>query len=270
MYQERLTAFIDILGFGSLVEASASDPALQKSISDALSSVSPQSMIGKDYLHVNEDGIPASELAEARRMASLFVQAVRAESPVVVSYFSDSVVLSAASDQPLGTQMVLDLIGKLTIRLWIDYGMTMRGGITVGKLYHEDGGKIFGPAMNCAYRLEHEMAKFPRVIMDASASHLFANQATFEPLRSLLHQGDDFAYMSLGTCLKYSVDHSAWCLGNETYRQIYRRTMNEAAGKIEAVIKDPTKAKAAAKYEWLRDEVAARKGETRRLADEGH
>ena len=43
-------------------------------------------------------------------------------------------------------------------------GIPVRGGITVGKLIHDEL-KCFGPAMVEAYKIESEIAVFPRVII---------------------------------------------------------------------------------------------------------
>jgi hypothetical protein len=52
-------------------------------------------------------------------------------------------------------------------------GMMIRGGIALGGLVHEEGGALFGPAMNEAYHLESKSAVYPRVVISSSAkAHL--------------------------------------------------------------------------------------------------
>lgn len=51
----------------------------------------------------------------------------------------------------------------------------MRGGMTVGKLVHKRGGALFGPAMNEAYAIESQLARFPRVVVSEQA-FLFLNE----------------------------------------------------------------------------------------------
>jgi hypothetical protein len=52
-------------------------------------------------------------------------------------------------------QLALNLLGN---------GLLMRGAVAKGKLYHV-GSVMFGPAFLNAYRIEHEIAKYPRIIL---------------------------------------------------------------------------------------------------------
>jgi len=67
-----------------------------------------------------------------------------------------------------------------------DLRMFMRGGITIGKLIHEENGALFGPAMNEAYLLESKCAIYPRVVISEKAhAHLSIHCAgtTIEPIQ---------------------------------------------------------------------------------------
>lgn len=59
--------------------------------------------------------------------------------------------------------LLLDLV-HLQLEL-ASYDVLLRGGITIGDLYH-DGSIVYGSAMNEAYLLESKKAKYPRIIAD--------------------------------------------------------------------------------------------------------
>jgi hypothetical protein len=44
-------------------------------------------------------------------------------------------------------------------------GFLVRGGITIGDIVHDEE-VVFGPALNRAYHLEHDIAKYPRIVVD--------------------------------------------------------------------------------------------------------
>src|SRR5438105_1445070 len=59
-----------------------------------------------------------------------------------------------------------------TARRALDIGMLVRGGVTIGKLYHS-GGVVFGEALVDAYRLESRVAIYPRIAVSSRIySHL--------------------------------------------------------------------------------------------------
>lgn len=49
-------------------------------------------------------------------------------------------------------------------------GMLVRGGLSIGKLNHEENGALFGPAMSEACTLESKFAVYPRVVISQQAS----------------------------------------------------------------------------------------------------
>ena len=131
-----MIAFIDVMGFGALVDASINDEIsneIIKRISDAI--LSSQESLEEPYASYQ------------------FTQ------------FSDSFVISrpvkaSPVDQAHFTLAVLNVIDEFLIS-----ELLLRGGITQGKLIHNDK-LLFGPAMNRAYELESKVAKVPRIILD--------------------------------------------------------------------------------------------------------
>jgi hypothetical protein len=161
-YAERVIVFIDVLGFGALVEASGhqkdrGDPQIQKRIGDAI-------LWSLEDLH---------ELHALKNL--MFTQ------------FSDSFVVSCDAGKGQFTLNFFAIAVLSTIDHFLSSGLLLRGGITKGPLIH-DGTLLFGPAMNRAYQLESKMAKLPRVILDPELPELSA-LSEFNGLLSLDKDG---------------------------------------------------------------------------------
>ena len=146
-YSNRLIVFIDVLGFGRLVELSAKDSTqseqLIKRIANAILTSSNELISGSN------------------RGNYMFTQ------------FSDSLVISTPYDRTTFEHQffVLSLIG--VIYEFLQHDLLLRGGVTLGKLIHTDV-LLFGPAMNRAYQIESNLAKFPRIVIDEQLADLFS------------------------------------------------------------------------------------------------
>ncbi len=131
--EERIIAFIDILGFKELVECSekASDYSkLSKLIKRATN-------LFKDLTYIND---------------FQFTQ------------FSDSFILSFKSFKSEDSMLFMMQLQQL-IDLFLTENILLRGGVTIGKLIHTKT-ILMGTGMNQAYYLESQLAKYPRVIID--------------------------------------------------------------------------------------------------------
>lgn len=134
-YSNRIVAFIDILGFGALVSRLGEEPKLHAKLHRALTE------IGK---------IKNSSLEKNT-----------AQTGLVVSVFSDSVVISGAPDNLNG---VIWSSIHLQCSL-LALGILIRGGISRGKTVHT-GDILYGEGMLNAYHLESKAAIYPRIIID--------------------------------------------------------------------------------------------------------
>ena len=252
MYQKRVTAFIDILGFGDLVARSVGNVDLQKSISAALSAASPETMMDQDILKVNYERVPPGEMEKVREDAKLFSRMVMKQYPVCVSYFSDLVVISADASNLLASQMVLELTCKLSIRLWSEHRLTLRGGMVVADLHHVDGGQIFGPAIGMAYDLERKIAVHPRVLIEKSCADHFKRQDTIGPMLPLIEGAEDgYSQITLGTCYHYTLTSSTWPLSDQPLFEILFDQMTSLPGDLKKIQSECSEKKVAAKYQWL-------------------
>lgn len=140
-YADHLVAFIDLLGFGQLIERSAQDDT-------------------------NEI---ARNLATAIEAARRYLSRMTASHEFTLTQFSDSFVVSLKQDVTRRDTMVFGMAIQRIIDQFLSIGLLLRGAIAAGKLIH-DKDLLFGPAMNRAYKLEVTRAKVPRIIVDPELS----------------------------------------------------------------------------------------------------
>lgn len=140
-YVPRYIVFIDILGFKNLVEESTRNEDQLKNIHRALKYI--------------------SEIKQENAEGQLSLR----EQGEEVTVFSDSIVISMPVSERNAGWYLMDKV--IFIQMQLMYlGICIRGGMTVGELYHNDN-IVFGPAMNEAYGLESNCAIYPRVIVDS-------------------------------------------------------------------------------------------------------
>lgn len=148
-FETRLTVFVDILGWRSAVEAAAAgDGEGVLALGRALASIQGYGKFAETLQGLAPDG-------------------ERWHGDPRVSQFSDCLLLSFSNDR-LGEGLLKQALQVLTSVL-IPHGLLLRGGVVRGKLFHQ-GVLTFGPAMNEAYRLEHEIAVHPRIILSEELS----------------------------------------------------------------------------------------------------
>jgi len=151
-YQERVIAFIDILGFTELVRKDKVETILQAM------------RIIQRRLR-NLEGIP--------------------NCPLQHTMFSDSVVFSAELTDD-GILALVHNTAYLAAALF-QKGIFCRGAITTGNLYHKKA-TIFGPAMIAAYKLESQLALYPRIIVPYQLAQRFLQIKNHNTHRDL-HRG---------------------------------------------------------------------------------
>lgn len=152
-YQHRLIAFIDILGFREIVDATA----------EGRSTAGPRLSQLLTTLRTMRD----AQNDEARR------------GDKQVTHFSDSLVVSYRADATSGVfDLLLDLYFIVVEALHT--GVLMRGGIAMGELIHTPE-VLVGPAMVKAYELESKRAGGPRVVVDEAGYQALIAQARVSP-----------------------------------------------------------------------------------------
>lgn len=263
MYEKRFIAFIDLLGFGSLVEKSAIEPGLPQKILDALVTIQPKTIEEDAYASINYEMCPPEEVPAVREVLEQMTKSMKSMHPVVITYFSDSLVLSAKSDDVIASKMILDLLAKLTIKMWVDHSLLLRGGITEGDLIHIENGPLFGPAMNRAYYLESKIAKHPRVIIDNESLEKYRLVDTFRLFESFFEKDGEFHYASLGTAYRHIINDSSLALSGEVVLKKFRDSLASTTSRLSAIMVEQEDEGIKCKYRWLIDEVSNRETEIR-------
>jgi hypothetical protein len=143
-YENRVVAFIDILGFKNMLDETVNkkDEDLEENIDKLIAAYNEINELWK------EDRNDNSKLNSSRK----------------VTIFSDSIVVSFQVSEPSQVFKTLVDIKHLVMSL-VNREILCRGAISVGKLIHTDE-YIFGPALVEAYTLESKAALYPRIILD--------------------------------------------------------------------------------------------------------
>lgn len=216
-YEERYVAFVDVLGFRSIVTKSASDPAVVQRVHAALSGI--------------------SRLAVGSRSTALGFE---------VTSFSDNVVLSIPVS-PQGLLHLVQMINKFSEDL-LSLGMLFRGAVVRGLALHTHD-VIFGPAMLEAYRLESTISFHPRVMLEAAVLADARDYARKQKLwrgalsRFIVEEPYEVPYLS--SFARWADDDSAWA-DEAIAKLILLRTIIETG-----LTENTSRPDIAEKYRWL-------------------
>jgi hypothetical protein len=130
-YRERYVAFLDLLGFKTLVARAETDPAEKERVRKVL-------------------GLMRDSLTQNPRLGLRF------------THFSDCIVLSI-DRTPAGLMEAFESINVLTSNL-LQFDVLVRGGLVAGNAYH-DRDFVYGTAVNRAFLLESELAQDPMTLV---------------------------------------------------------------------------------------------------------
>ena len=235
-YERRLVVFYDVLGWRSEIEGAGQDP---------------------------------ERIGKLRRLILMHSRVLRMpiNVPVNVSTFSDNIVIST----PV-TEHVTPFLRSIAVMqlLTVSARFLLRGGITVGDIYHDDEA-VFGPALNRAYELESKVAVYPRILVDEPVLSL-GNIDGFGAFEGGLHFLDPFTPAFVKFWLDRSSDRSL--MGDS-----FAEAGVSAAGNVPSVpgdiglqvileylkkrIRAPIGEKDYVKVAWLFDRIASRLGRPR-------
>lgn len=189
-YIDCIVCFIDLLGFKQTVNRSCKDEKGLIELYTALSELQAHKLIDQVF-----GGIPSltssGKWITAEQAGT--TEAAKSEWPLRITQFSDSFVLSCPAENFGSCRLLLQTLYAVKRLFFWHLGILMRGGVAVGKLIHEQGGVLFGPAMNKAYELESKSAIYPRVLIaDEAAKHLYGKLGIDgDPLLSPFFQSHD-------------------------------------------------------------------------------
>jgi hypothetical protein len=153
-FEKRFVAFVDILGFQALVERVTTDASTFRMVRDALKTIRSQAASCEDYRVRSEQ-----KQRDIRRAGRVSLMPPSLRTRLEMTAFSDSYVIS----ETFPAWHVLAAVQALGANL-ISHGILSRGGIVCGPAYHKSG-ILFGPAVIDAYRLESEVAVYPRILI---------------------------------------------------------------------------------------------------------
>lgn len=224
-YEERVIAFVDVLGFADLVKASVTGTAAQDKI---------------------------NKLIAIYKVFDWFVPQML-DKLVEGSFFSDSFILSTTSSQ---TFYLIRETGNLCRYLLLQ-GFPCRGAIAAGLLHHRER-IIIGPALVDAYRAEQSVAIYPRVVLDDATRSYWDDECAPDSahpyLKSLIKRDcDGQNYLDIfdpqwGAFLPWT----EFVSGTETVPPDPSRFLTAAIGSIRENLEASSgNAKVRSKYKWL-------------------
>ncbi len=144
VYEQRIIVYADILGWSNACNDMARFPSLQKA-ADKIA----------DY--ARKFSLPVKE--SLKNAQGVSPESIEQHAVIQFSFFSDNFAISAPVNL---VEMIFKIISFATHEL-LRVGFLIRGGVTVGGLYHNDAGVIFGPALIEAVAIEKK-ACYPRII----------------------------------------------------------------------------------------------------------
>ncbi len=253
VYENRVVAFIDLLGFRELVSFSALHPEAAGHIYSFLIGIQGQQVMGGLYggiPTVGLDGTREVKLARDLPNTENMLELIKTHWPIEITQFSDSLVLSCKAEDGATSILLLEFIAKLMLGAF-QHGFLLRGGITLGLLSHQEGGPLFGPAFIEAYALESKYALWPRIIVDKTVvdllvrtvqdlpkpkpiDQLFVDAIDIEGKRQLT-MATSYRYLSMFGCLVFDVNDATEKL--KTLLQTYA-TDEKLAGRYGALLND--------------------------------
>ena len=157
-YENRIVAFLDVLGFRNLIAESEKDNSKIQELYKVLKYL-------KTWEKPSEWNLNLVEIEEDAQRKG--VESFDIASKSNCTCFSDSIVVSVVADESNINELVSTLIANLSFigANLITEGILIRGGLTIGKLIHNDNGIILGQALIDAYELESKYSKYPRIII---------------------------------------------------------------------------------------------------------
>lgn len=173
-----IVTYIDIMGQSSrlkkldeLLNSRQSDDLVQKEISQTLGVVYRiREAFEKSMRKLENDyiiGDPAYQGVSPHKKAEILKLT---KFKYTFQYLSDTVVIYT----PLATEdrkhIMAHLLGMLvaaanTMLVTLSMEIPIRGGIEIGWAAEWDGGGFYGPVFGSVYNLEHNIAKYPRIVV---------------------------------------------------------------------------------------------------------
>jgi hypothetical protein len=143
-YEERYIAFIDILGFTSLVNRAEKDASLLEKLASILEEVATFTRIDVEMTSTSDPKIFFNDMFR-------------------MSTFSDNIVISTKINT-VGLVLIA-FISAMICNKFLHLGIFTRGAITKGKLIHTTE-IVLGDGLIRAYNIYNTTSVYPRIILD--------------------------------------------------------------------------------------------------------
>lgn len=172
-YQERLICFIDLLGFKQTIEQSMKEDEVRLRLFEVFEEFRDGGL--EKLIYGSVPYLAESGLISLGEVYGDDVLQFDGDYGLVITQFSDSFVISAPASNSASCEMLFRCLAIIKMQFFFNLGMLMRGGMAIGKLVHNRGGALFGPAMNEAYAIESNLAIYPRVVVSEKAYNFLDN-----------------------------------------------------------------------------------------------
>lgn len=178
IYEDKIIAFIDILGWSDLLHSSSKNESLLSSIDSVaeanaeLSQFTPQLNKTTNDLY-NKFNLPS----------------LAGECDIQCTHFSDTLVFSSSPNVLSTATLVATIIGHVQVLLRAGY--YVRGAVTRGQLHHTRS-SLYGPALVRAYQIEQKIAIFPRLVVTSDVLDAFQMKEYFK-----IDAADGLLYLDL-------------------------------------------------------------------------
>lgn len=220
-YKEHFVAFLDILGFKSLLKDASCEDIY--SIFEVLHK--------KTSGRHNQNGVE-----------------IQAYNHIRHTILSDSVIVYIRSDIDDAFAALIDICNKLQYSLANrEKPILLRGGITIGNLFYEND-IVYGEGLSSAYLLENNLAKYPRIIFtgDTLERGLQNTKYMFVDMEGIIrpYQEDEDAL--------YFTDYLSPDFGDiATLIRYYDRLLSLCNHQLNQAIDEGLRAK----YLWLKTKI---------------
>jgi hypothetical protein len=178
-YEQKLFAFLDILGFSNAINYTKTNPKVIENIYNLLKSTRADTSVwvtqGYELLGL-EKPVDFNDNKYQSRM------------------FSDSITLSCPyeSSNDFFTLCIWVIIHQC--KIWEEYGYFIRGGIVYSAIIEENE-IMFGPAMIEAYELENEKADWHRILISANIIQKLSPQEKEKYFAQFIRNDRDFLFL---------------------------------------------------------------------------
>lgn len=243
-YEKRLIAFIDLLGFKNAVYKTGDGTREGYNIKNNIDKI----------MNFNDGVYTLNKLIiKKAKKVNLQTKKSRPLTKAHITFFSDSMIISTPVIEEVNKEDgYYEEFLKTIVRLSNEYvkqGFLARGGITFGKLCHT-GNICYGPAMNNAYILESQDAKFPRILIDKFAEKelLAKNTAQYsEYIKSDETDGRSFLdYLKKTKDINYYGD-------KEGYYELLKGIKQMIGSKFRNNNDEDIEKRILEKYEWYKE-----------------